>query len=367
MVQCRLKLLKNKRNCIVKQCREDVAELLKHGHDQSAFERVEQIIMDENIVQVYDLLYQFSEFIIINLSYIRKHRDCPNDINEAVSTLIFSSARFGELPELISIRKLFGERYGERFVITALQLLPGNLVNHQIKENFYIKKVSDDVKYRLLAEIASSCFQQGPLYLEYKPQLQEDQQATKGSNQISYSEDQMHNDNKEPQLQLYIGKETEGKIIYVNLSSETNRISKEPFFGHRKDHILQNAIQESKPMKKPIDCNEMDKFTIESSSETSAKLPDEMIYLDDIEEFVSKDGINLQDQRLFMFKSFGIDFEEQKMRKASKKRSRRRSLSQENRIVSDIECAAYYYGEYETSLYIRTNSFPFGQPRSGNS
>lgn len=30
------------------------------------------------------------------------------------------------------IRKLFGERYGQKFAVTALELFPGNLVNHQV-------------------------------------------------------------------------------------------------------------------------------------------------------------------------------------------------------------------------------------------
>ena len=68
-------------------------------------------------------------FLIVQLFNIR---DCPNDINEAVCSLIFASARCGELPELCVIRKLFGERYGEKFVTTAVELSPGNLVNKQV-------------------------------------------------------------------------------------------------------------------------------------------------------------------------------------------------------------------------------------------
>ncbi|KAL8511001.1 hypothetical protein ACS0TY_017721 [Phlomoides rotata] len=301
-VQCRLKLLKNKRRCIAKQVREDVAELLKNGHDQSAFERVEQLIMDENMVQVYDLLDQFCEFIVFNLPYIRKHRDCPNDINEAVSTLIFSSARFGELPELLPIRKLFGDRYSQRFVTIALELLPGNLVNNQIKENLYMKKVSDDVKYRFLDEIARSWIQSGPLLLEYKQQLQHDQ------------------------------------IMWT-----------EPFYRLRNGYNLQQFDPVREEMIQEVD----------SSSEYSSKMPEEVIYLDDIEEFVPpliKDG-NLQDQRLFMFRSFGEQIGHDSngvsieislsssinKRRASRKRSRRLSSS------TDVQCAIYYGGSDETS------------------
>lgn len=45
----------------------------------------------------------------------------------------------------------------------------------QIKESLYTKKVGDEVKYRLLDEIANTCIQTGPLFLEYKPLLQENQ------------------------------------------------------------------------------------------------------------------------------------------------------------------------------------------------
>ncbi|KAL2252183.1 uncharacterized protein LOC105167560 [Sesamum indicum] len=393
-VQCRLKLLKNKRSCIVKQLREDAAELLKHGLHQTAFERVEQLVKDERTFQVYELLEHFCEFIMINLPYIRKHKDCPNDINEAASTLIFSSARFGELPELLAIRKLFGERYGQRFVTSALELLPGNLVNHQVKESVCAEMVTDDVKYRLLDEIASSCAKTGPLLLEYKPQLQEEQ-AIKGSGQMPSSEIQICTENQAPEPQRCIGRELEGKIMYMDFSPESKKVSKEPCFGLGKEHSSLDTIQDSEPGdgEKLVNSVEMDKFTVprheslqctntaetpafarevETSSITSAQLPEETVYLDDIEEFVppvSKDG-SLQDQRLFMFKSFGIPLKEKtnygidinleeeklpqersfsrssrKMRKASRKRSRRRrSVSVENRNITDVE-SVIYYGE----------------------
>lgn len=59
-------------------------------------------------------------------------RDCPSDINEAVSSLIFASARFGDLPELIRLRKLFGKRYGIKLVTSAVELLSENHVNHEV-------------------------------------------------------------------------------------------------------------------------------------------------------------------------------------------------------------------------------------------
>ncbi|KAF5786112.1 putative vacuolar protein sorting-associated protein Ist1 [Helianthus annuus] len=162
-LRCRLSLLKNKRCCIVKQLRNDVAQLIKHGHHQTAFHRVDEIYKDECIIAVYDLLAHFCEFLSHQLPYIRRSRDCPNDINEAISSIIFASARCGELPELLRIRKLFSQRYGERFEARALDLLPGNLVNFQIRENLsMISKVPNQVKYKLVEEITTT---QGRIYV----------------------------------------------------------------------------------------------------------------------------------------------------------------------------------------------------------
>ncbi|ONI08590.1 hypothetical protein PRUPE_5G187400 [Prunus persica] len=163
-----------KRQTIVRQLREDVAELIKHGHEDKAFNRVGQIIKDECIVAVYELLDNFCEFILIHLPYIRRHKDCPNDINEAVSSLIYASARCGDLPELRVIRKLFGERYGQKFAVTALELFPGNLVNHQLIEKLSPKSVTDDMKQRLVNEIARNyCIKPEVLAIEYYSEWQQ--------------------------------------------------------------------------------------------------------------------------------------------------------------------------------------------------
>ncbi|GMH11057.1 hypothetical protein Nepgr_012898 [Nepenthes gracilis] len=142
--------------------------------------QLEQLRGDENIIAAYELLDHFCEFIIGNLSYIRRHRDCPNDSNEAVSSLVFASARCGDLPELRTIRKLFGERYGLRFVTAAVEFLPGSLVNLQIKEKLTVKPVPDDVNDKLLEEIVRDCFfQPGPLAIEYKPNRRKTEQGYK--------------------------------------------------------------------------------------------------------------------------------------------------------------------------------------------
>ncbi|KAE9588548.1 hypothetical protein Lal_00002819 [Lupinus albus] len=172
--QCRLRLLKNKREAIVRQLRKDLAELIQSGHEETAFNRVEQLIEDESLAAAYESLDRFCEFILTQLSYIRRNKDCPNDINEAVSSLIFASARCGDLPELCAIRKLFRKRYGDKFVTTAIELFPGNLVNKQLKENLSRKFVPDYLKYRMVDEIVrDNCLQEQFLAIQYYPDWQQ--------------------------------------------------------------------------------------------------------------------------------------------------------------------------------------------------
>ncbi|KAF9592406.1 hypothetical protein IFM89_014896 [Coptis chinensis] len=51
LVQCRLKLLKNKRDSIVRQVRQDVVQLIKDGHEDCALSRIDQIYKDQNAAE----------------------------------------------------------------------------------------------------------------------------------------------------------------------------------------------------------------------------------------------------------------------------------------------------------------------------
>ncbi|KAJ6707024.1 hypothetical protein OIU85_027382 [Salix viminalis] len=154
LLHCRLNLLKRKRFSIVRQLREDIAQLLKIGQNEAAFARVEQVFKDQSLLDAYDLVDRYCEFIYLHFPYIRRHKDRPKDINEAVSTLIFAAAWFGDLPELRVIRKLFGKRYGQKFIKDVAALQSGNLVDHEIMEKLCSKFISDGVKLKLINEIA---------------------------------------------------------------------------------------------------------------------------------------------------------------------------------------------------------------------
>ncbi|XP_022762502.1 uncharacterized protein LOC111308443 [Durio zibethinus] len=344
-VQCRLKLLKNKRHTIAKQLREDVAELIKLGYEETAFNRAEQLLKDESMIAVYDMLDHFCEFVNIQLSYIRRHKDCPNDINEAVSSLIFASARCADLPELSAIRKLFGERYGQRFATAAVELLPGNLVNREIKEKLSIKSVSDDVKYRLIDEIARDYrLQPEILALEYIPEMQRQVKETSGDKEMDRNKRKTEGP---PQMRNSDSSEIEGKSVQVDplAMSASLLISQCQSYSYPNSDAICTSLSSSQrpsPDKMEIEspdqikarqmdspfqltadspgggesqsiswiCTTTFKQTDErikapSSSESLPQFSEEVVvYLDDIEELQSSQRKgDCQDQRLFKFKS----------------------------------------------------------------
>ncbi|XVE50335.1 hypothetical protein DITRI_Ditri01bG0154000 [Diplodiscus trichospermus] len=120
--------------------------------------KVVQLYKDQCLLCAYDQIEQFCRCIISNISHITVQRlwhTLPIDTIEAVSSLVFAASRCGELPELHLLRSLFKERYGPEFELANVELRPGNLVNFQIKQNLCIYSVPDNMKKKLINEIAN--------------------------------------------------------------------------------------------------------------------------------------------------------------------------------------------------------------------
>uniref|UniRef100_M1AD41 Uncharacterized protein n=2 Tax=Solanum tuberosum TaxID=4113 RepID=M1AD41_SOLTU len=329
---------------------------------------------------VYDLLENFCEFILISLPYIRRHKDCPNDINEAVSSLVFASTRLGNLPELPVIRKLFGQRYGKKFETSALELLPGNLVNYQIKENLCIKSVSNEVKYKLVDEIARICFQQGPLLLEYRNEQQE----------------QVHNRVDDAQIGYKTGSKnsniaTEANIVSIDYSSEIEGTSTDYLSAIEQTsidsvHCMKN--NEQKRVSNPTRCSNYSSQSTISSPELvmkrefwrtngfiSGKMTDQLAYKDDVEEFesiLSKD-LNFQDQRLFMFKGplcplmLKMDTDHINVSISPLQKTRLIAMKDASFMTDDLESCSFTFSLSSAmtrgQLYMRTRTMPVERPK----
>ncbi|XP_024395640.1 uncharacterized protein [Physcomitrium patens] len=155
LAMARIKLLRNKRDLQVKQMRKEIAQLLTSGQEPSARIRVEHIIREQNILAAYDILELFSELVAVRLPIIEAQKNCPLDLKEAISSLIFASPRCSDLPELLQIRQLFAAKYGKEFAAAAAELRPDCGVNRRIIEKLSVRAPSGEVKLKLLKEIAA--------------------------------------------------------------------------------------------------------------------------------------------------------------------------------------------------------------------
>ncbi|KAF7819712.1 IST1-like protein [Senna tora] len=120
----RIKLLKNKREVQLKQLKRDVAKLLQSGQDQIATIRVEHVVREEKTMTAYDFIEIYCELIAARLPIIESQKNCPTDLKEAISSVIFASPRCADIPELSDVRKHITAKYGKEFVSAAVELRP---------------------------------------------------------------------------------------------------------------------------------------------------------------------------------------------------------------------------------------------------
>ncbi|XP_071711708.1 uncharacterized protein [Rutidosis leptorrhynchoides] len=141
----RIEMIKRKRNAMQKFLKNDVVDLLQTGLESNAYTRVEQLYADQLVSSSYEFVELSCSFILSQLSAMNKHRECPDECKEAISTLMFAAARFADLPELREIRSIFAERYGNYFE---------PYVNQEFVRNLKADPPSKEVKLQMLQDIA---------------------------------------------------------------------------------------------------------------------------------------------------------------------------------------------------------------------
>ncbi|KAK7360278.1 hypothetical protein VNO77_02261 [Canavalia gladiata] len=154
MAVARIKLLRNKREVVVRQMRRDIALLLQSGQDATARIRVEHVMREQNVLAANEFIELFCELIVARLSIIAKQRDCPADLKEGIASLIFAAPRCSEIPELVALRNVFEKKYGKDFVSAATDLRPSCGVNRQLIDKLSVRTPPGEAKLKALKEIA---------------------------------------------------------------------------------------------------------------------------------------------------------------------------------------------------------------------
>lgn len=150
----RIKLLRNKIKNHLKQMCKEIAELLLTGKEATAYIRVEHIVWEQNMMDVYEIIELFCETVVVRLPVIEKQRECPVDLKESITSLIFAAPRCSDIPELLQVQNLFLTKYGKQFVAAATELQPDCSVNRMIIGKLSACAPTAEVKLKIMKKIA---------------------------------------------------------------------------------------------------------------------------------------------------------------------------------------------------------------------
>ncbi|XAR72374.1 hypothetical protein NMG60_11018989 [Bertholletia excelsa] len=196
---CRLTVLKNQRQARCSLARSDIVELLNLGHHDRALLRVEQVIKEQNLLDVYVMIEGYCHLLEERIHLIEQERECPEELKEAVSSTIYASTRCGDFPELQEMRLIFTSQFGKEFAARAVELRNNCGVNPKILQKLSTRQPSLENRMKVLKEIASEnnivLHLEGASSMTEEEKLETEQklrQPKPDSSEISGASDKLH-------------------------------------------------------------------------------------------------------------------------------------------------------------------------------
>ncbi|KAG6511625.1 IST1-like protein [Zingiber officinale] len=152
----RLSVLRSHHQLRTGQARDQVANLLQLGHLDRALLRAEQVIKEQSTVEAFEILSHYCHLLTERIGLLQEHKECPEELREATSSLIFTSSRCAvELPELAKVSAIFSNKYGKEFASAAVELRNRCRVNPELIQKLSTRSPSLEVKQRTTKEIAA--------------------------------------------------------------------------------------------------------------------------------------------------------------------------------------------------------------------
>ena len=142
MAVTRFSIAVNKKSALSKQQTREIAELLGEAppKEEKARIKAEALIRDGETIEAYGILELNCELLSERIHLISHSRECPPDLVECVSTVIWASEAV-DVPELAKIRKQFRYKYGTAFEEAALRNA-GGVVNERVKSKLSVQPAS---------------------------------------------------------------------------------------------------------------------------------------------------------------------------------------------------------------------------------
>ncbi|ONK75261.1 uncharacterized protein A4U43_C03F15030 [Asparagus officinalis] len=148
-------LLKNQHQARCSMAHSDIAQLLSLARSDRALLRAEIVVKEENMLDVFAVVQSYCHLIIERSSLLHRQKDCPQELKEAVSSLIYVSSRSAEMPELQRVCSLFSAMFGREFVRAATELRNSCGVNPKIVQKLSTRQPSLESRAKIIKEIAA--------------------------------------------------------------------------------------------------------------------------------------------------------------------------------------------------------------------
>lgn len=106
------------------------------------------------MLDVYDMIHGYCHLIIQRINLIEQVNDCPGELKEAVSDLLYAAPRCGEFPELQEIREILTTRFGKEFVNGVIELRRNCGVSQKMVQKLSPGQSSLEYRMKMLTGIA---------------------------------------------------------------------------------------------------------------------------------------------------------------------------------------------------------------------
>ncbi|XP_071707350.1 uncharacterized protein [Rutidosis leptorrhynchoides] len=151
----RVTILKNQRQARIAVARSDIVQLLNLDHHEHALLRVDQVIKEQNMLDVYVMVDGYCHLLLQMVHLIEQQKECPDELKEAASSLLYAAPRCGEFPELQEIRAILTARYGKDFAYGAIELRNNCGVSTRMIQKLSPRQSGLEARMKILQEIAS--------------------------------------------------------------------------------------------------------------------------------------------------------------------------------------------------------------------
>nr|GMD77146.1 Spindle pole body protein [Ipomoea batatas]GME13395.1 Spindle pole body protein [Ipomoea batatas]GME19933.1 Spindle pole body protein [Ipomoea batatas] len=181
----RLAVLKNQRQAKCSIARSDVLQLLNLGQHDRALLRVEHVIKEQNMLDVFVIVEGYCNLLTERINQLEHEKVCPDELREAISSLIFAATRCGEFPELQELRAIFTAKFGKEFTARAVELRNNCGVNPKMIQKLSTRMPSHETRLKVLKEIAK----ENDIVLQLEESTTDLEEATKEEKGVDSKED----------------------------------------------------------------------------------------------------------------------------------------------------------------------------------